>query len=118
MTGRESLPPLSLFCYPALRVPTHAGDQHTWAGVEKADLLACGVPPESEGPEGTLWLDFHSLRHWYCTWAANCPGVSPKTLQAMARHSTATLTLDVYAKPLEQEITKAVEQMPDLRHTR
>lgn len=39
--------------------------------------------------------DFHALRHTYITNLATA-GVSPKTAQTLARHSTITLTMDRY----------------------
>lgn len=56
--------------------------------------------------------DFHAMRHWYCTWAASQPGISPKTLQTLARHSDPRLTLKVYAQPLEAEVRRALEGLP------
>jgi hypothetical protein len=58
------------------------------------------------------FFDFHSLRVWYCTWASNCPGISPKTLQIMARHSDPRLTLKTYARAQQAEVRKVVDQLP------
>jgi integrase len=93
-----------------------AGDGGCWSGFPvnhpgrllEADLAACGIPYQT--PAG--YFDFHALRHWYCTFAASCPGVSPKTLQAMARHSDPSLTLRVYAKPVQSEVRRVVDQIP------
>jgi integrase len=72
------------------------------------DQQACGVAHQTE--EG--FFDFHSLRVWFCTFAASQPGISPKTLQAMARHSDPRLTLKIYAKVQGAEVRKVVESMP------
>lgn len=64
------------------------------------------------GPNGPLFLDFHALRHWYCSWAANLPGISPRALMALCRHSTATLTLKTYSKARQHDLRAAVDQMP------
>jgi integrase len=38
--------------------------------------------------------------------------VDPKTVQKLARHSTITLTMDVYAKADSSEAVKAVNRLP------
>ncbi len=81
----------------------------------KEDLIAAGIPPCIEGPDGDLFFDFHSLRHWYCTWAANLPGISPKSLMTLCRHSTPALTMKVYAKARIHDLESAVEQMPAIQ---
>lgn len=80
-----------------------------------ADQEACGVAHVIETADGEQFFDFHSLRVWYCTWAANLPGVSPKTLQTMARHSDSRLTMELYAKARQSEVRQAVEQIPNPR---
>lgn len=77
------------------------------------DLAWACVPYTVTGPDGvTRYADFHSLRHWFVTAMANQPGISPKTLMALTRHSTAQLTMSVYAKAREQDVRAAVESMP------
>lgn len=79
------------------------------------DLRRCGIPLCVD----KLYFDFHSLRHWYITWAANQPGISPKTLMALARHSTPQLTLKVYAKVRGlDDLKKQVNELPDLSGNR
>jgi integrase len=77
-----------------------------------ADLAACGVAYEEEGPDGPLFLDFHSLRYWYCTQLAHQPGISPKVMMELARHADPRLTLKVYSKSQESPMRKAVESLP------
>lgn len=85
-----------------------------WPGrLLKLDQEACGIVHETE--EG--FFDFHSLRVWFCTWAANQPGISPKTLQALARHSDPRLTLKIYARTQNDEVKKVVAEMPRLGGT-
>ena len=58
-------------------------------------------------------LDFHALRHTCGAWAAQS-GASPNSLKMLMRHSTITLTLDVYGHlfPKEEVATAArVSQM-------
>jgi len=78
----------------------------------KADLKAAGVAWEVAGPSGPLFFDFHSLRHWYVTQVANLPGISPRALMALCRHSTPALTLKVYAKAQDKDLRAAAEQIP------
>ncbi len=58
-------------------------------------------------------LDFHSLRHTFLTNLARA-GVHPKTAQALARHSTISLTLDRYTHVSLGDEVRAVEALPDL----
>ena len=41
-------------------------------------------------------MDFHALRHTYCSWLA-ASGISPKELMTLARHTDARLTLGRYS---------------------
>lgn len=77
----------------------------------KADVLAAGIPFEVEGPDGPLYFDFHALRVWYCTALAALPGIAPKTLMDLCRHSSAQLTLAIYAKSQEHAARAAVGQI-------
>ncbi len=79
----------------------------------KADLTAAGVPYEVRGPNGPLYFDFHSLRHWYCTQVGNTPGISPKTVMTLTRHSTLHLALKVYAKAQTAAVKEAVAKLPE-----
>lgn len=80
-----------------------------WPGrLLKADLEACGIPYETD--EGVF--DFHALRVFFCTFCASSPDISPKTLQALARHSDPGLTLRIYAKAQEQQMRDVVDRMP------
>ncbi len=73
--------------------------------VLQRDLKAAGVPYRTE--EG--FFDFHALRHWFVTAVANQPGISPKTLMTVCRHSTAQLSLAVYAKSKTEAARAAAE---------
>ena len=66
--------------------------QHTAAMIRR-DLAAVGVPYQT--PEGIT--DFHSLRGTYITRLV-ATGASVKTCQILARYSTPSLTIGVYAK--------------------
>ncbi len=75
----------------------------------KADLAAAGV----EYLTGDGYFDMHSLRVWFCTAAANQPGISPKTLMTVCRHSTAQLSLAVYAKSRTADVKAVADQLTD-----
>jgi integrase len=63
--------------------------------------------------EAGRYADFHSLRHTFLTNLARS-GVHPKVAQALARHSTITLTMDRYSHTVLGEQSEAVEALPDL----
>ncbi len=58
--------------------------------------------------------DFHALRHSYISALASS-GVHPSTAQALARHSTITLTMDRYTHSLIDSQKSAIESLPQLR---
>ncbi len=57
--------------------------------------------------------DFHALRHTFITNLAR-GGVHPKLAQALARHSTITLTMDRYSHTVIGDQADALEVLPDL----
>ena len=59
------------------------------------------------------FADFHALRHTFITNLA-ASGVHPKVAQALARHSTITLTMDRYTHTVLGEQSEALEVLPDL----
>ncbi len=69
---------------------------------------------EVAGREGPLYWDFHSSRHWYVTQAAATEGISPGTLQELARHADPKLTLAVYSHARKDGVRRAAEQLPRL----
>ena len=56
-------------------------------------------------------VDFHALRHTMITRLVKA-GVKPKDAQALARHSTITLTMDRYAHVGLHDTATAMEQVP------
>ncbi len=76
----------------------------------KVDLKAADVPYRNEKGE---FADLHALRHSYITNLSNA-GVSPKVVQAMARHSTIRLTMDRYTHFDAKAVHDAVAALPDL----
>ncbi len=75
----------------------------------RVDLEAAGIPPINEGGV----VDFHSLRHMFISALAQS-GVHPKTAQSLARHSTITLTMDCYSHTVLEDLSAALQKLPDL----
>jgi len=59
------------------------------------------------------YADFHALRHTFISTLARS-GVHPKVAQALARHSTITLTMDRYSHTVLGEQSEAVESLPSM----
>jgi hypothetical protein len=75
----------------------------------RVDLEAAGIPYETASGVA----DFHALRAAYITHLIYS-GASVKTCQTLARHSTPSLTIGLYAKASLHDIKGAVENLPDL----
>jgi len=73
---------------------------------EQSDFLAV------ENHDGQR-LDFHSLRHTCGAWLAQA-GAHAKTVQAIMRHSTITLTMDTYGHLFPGSEADAVVKMSDM----
>jgi integrase len=56
-------------------------------------------------------FDFHALRHQFISNLAR-GGVHPKEAQALARHSTITLTMDRYTHLALADLTSALDRLP------
>jgi integrase len=74
----------------------------------RVDLTAAGI--EYEMPSGVV--DFHALRGCYISYLVSS-GASVKTCQTLARHSTPSLTIGIYAKASLHDITGAVGALPE-----
>jgi hypothetical protein len=75
----------------------------------RVDLVAAGIP--SETASGVI--DFHALRGSYISHLVSS-GSSVKSAQTLARHSTPSLTIGIYAKASLHDVKGAVESLPDL----
>ncbi len=73
-----------------------------------ADLEAAGV--EYADQAGRV-ADFHSLRHMFVTNLARAK-VHPKVAQALARHKTLAMTMNVYTHTLTGDLAEALEKLP------
>lgn len=76
----------------------------------KADRDAAGIAARDDA--GRV-VDFHALRHTFISNLA-AGGVYPKTAQALARHSTITLTMDRYTHQYGGDERAALAVLPDL----
>jgi len=76
----------------------------------RADLKAAGIDYRDDAGDVA---DFHALRHTFITHLARS-GVHPKVAQALARHSTITLTMDRYTHTILEDRTAALAALPDL----
>ncbi len=81
----------------------------------RVDLEAAGIAYRTgAGRDGAGQVaDFHALRHTFITNLVR-GGVHPKVAQALARHSTITLTMDHYAHLEALEQRSALEVLPGL----
>jgi len=76
----------------------------------RADLEAAGIPYRDDA--GRV-ADFHALRHTAGSLLLDA-GVNLKTVQTFMRHSTITLTADLYGHTYLEAMTDALQRLPDL----
>jgi len=88
---------------PLLYVPTHP------ARTLDVDLKAAGIPKANEGGK----VDFHACRVAYVTFLLQA-GAHAKEAQSLARHATADLTLNVYAKARDERLADLAESVAAL----
>ena len=76
----------------------------------KRDLKAAGIEYRTESG----FADFHSLRAYYIVslWKA---GVDIKLVQILARHSSITLTMDLYCKVTGKDIREALDVLEPIK---
>ena len=95
----------------------HAGNEPLWPGswsrkgsavMIRKDLEAAEIPYKDDAKR---FFDFHSLRHQFISALAR-GGAHPKEAQALARHSTITLTMDRYTHLGIVDLTSALDRMP------
>jgi integrase len=80
------------------------------------------MPQERETREKTAFLayrdhaglvaDFHALRHTFATLLASDATIPPRTVQALLRHSTIALTMNVYSHVVPQAQADALAKLP------
>ena len=92
----------------AVVFPDMPPKQHISAMLRQ-DLAAADIPYRTDSGV----VDFHSLRGTCLSWLANA-NTPLKVLQDFARHSTPTLTMNVYARSLRGSLAGAAALLPDL----
>ena len=80
------------------------------AAMIRRDLEAVGIAYQDEAGR---FADFHGQRHSFITCLGRS-GATVKETQALARHSTSALTLDVYTHIGLHDERRAIEKMPQL----
>jgi integrase len=91
--------------------PVWPGTWHDRAAeMLRNDLRAAGIDYEDDA--GRV-LDFHAMRGQFISLLA-AQGVHPKVAQALARHSTVTLTMDYYTHLDVLDVTGALDKLPAL----
>ena len=94
-----------------------AGNEPLWPGswsrkgsakMIRMDLKAAGILYEDAAKRV---FDFHALRHQFISTLAR-GGAHPKEAQALARHSTITLTMDRYTHLGIMDLTSALDRLP------
>jgi len=84
--------------------------QRHGAEMIRIDLTAADIDYEDD--EGRV-ADFHALRHTFISNLARA-GVHPRNAQALARHSTIDLTMNVYTHVAMADLHDDVESLPGL----
>jgi integrase/recombinase XerD len=79
----------------------------------RMDLKAAEIPYKDEADRV---FDFHCLRHQFISTLARS-GAHPKEAQALARHSTITLTMDRYTHLAVVDLTSALDRLPAIPTT-
>jgi integrase len=87
---------------PLLYVPTHTARE-----LDK-DLEAAGIPKTTAQGK----IDFHACRVAYINMVLDS-GVSVKEAQALARHATPEMTVNVYGRVREDRLAEAVEKVAE-----
>jgi hypothetical protein len=76
----------------------------------RIDMTAADL--EYEDDRGRV-ADFHALRHTFISNLARA-GVHPRNAQALARHSTMDLTMNIYTHVNMRDLGRDVESLPAL----
>jgi len=74
----------------------------------RVDLTAADI--NYEGAHGRV-ADFHALRHTFISNLARA-GVHPRNAQALARHSTIDLTMNVYTHIAMADLATDIRKLP------
>ena len=98
----------------APRSPVWPGTwKDTAAEMLRGDLEPAGIPYRDEDGR---YFDFHAMRGQFISLLA-AKGVHPKVAQALARHSTITLTMDYYTHLDVLDVSGALDKLPKISGT-
>ena len=86
---------------PLLYVPSHPARE-----IDK-DLETAGIPKHAPGGK----LDFHACRVAYINLVLESSNVTVKEAQALARHTTPELTMNVYGRVRNERLSEVVEDV-------
>ncbi|MFO0825905.1 MAG: recombinase family protein [Gemmataceae bacterium] len=121
--GKDASQPIPADLVPMLRAFLDAIPAGTpcWAGTwssRSADLIRddaaeAGLTLDVDSRDGTLVLDFHSLRGTYATLLDGLD-VSLKTRQELMRHSDPRLTMNRYTRVQLHDLGAAIQKLPAL----
>ena len=89
--------------HPLLYVPSH-----TARSVDQ-DLISAGIPKQALGGK----IDFHAIRKAYINLVIES-GVTVKEAQALARHASPELTMNVYGQAQDDRLAEAVERVAEV----
>ncbi len=78
--------------------------------MSRIDLKVAGIAYQTDNGQV---FDFHALRHQFISNLA-LAGVHPKAAQALARHSTITLTLNRYTHVDLPDLLSPLDRLPAL----
>ncbi len=91
--------------------PVWPGTWHERAAeMLRNDLRAAGIDYQDDARR---FFDFHAMRGQFISLLA-ARGPHPKVAQALARHSTITLTMDYYTHLDVLDVTGALDKLPAL----
>ena len=117
--GKEAVQPLAQSLADRLRPwlltktpgrPVFDGMTKRTAEMLRVDLAKAGIAYETDFG----FADFHSLRGDFISYLVSS-GASVKTCLTLARHSSPTMTIGIYAKASLHDINGAVDNLPDLK---
>ena len=61
------------------------------------------------------FVDIHTMRHTFGTRLGSSPGIDPKSVQTLMRHSTPNLTFAVYVHSDKSRLKAAVAALPGIQ---
>ena len=94
--------------------PVWPGSWHERAAdMLRIDLDAAGIPYKVDGPNGSLFADFHALRHSFIA-LLDKTGATLKEAMQLARHSDPRLTMARYGRAQLEDLGHTVGKLPEM----